>query len=457
MLETYNAVLLNSFRNLKKNIKASPGLYALFFFMIVFTSFFLGFLTVFLLRTEVEIDINNVFLVVFFLFVIKASHDFYQYFTKSHPVTYALSTQVSHWKTVFDVFLVVFWIQLGLWVFFSSIYTASLVFAGVDLIYPLLYLKFTFGIMLSSVLGTLIALHYFSKKKYRLLPLGLLLFIVYQYPDLISILLVLLLSFLYLFLSLTYSLDSYQFVSRKMRKKEQTQLWLSNPLKAIFYKEVIMLWREKVLFSVLFSAVVMGIGTGYLARFGAADLLPESLQVLASMVNPETYAFFGIYVLTIHGAVFISLSFFLNEDTTLWLLRHVPVPMREIVYGKASALLMPFLCSIPFIAYYAAFTSTESILYLIWFLIFSYLAAIIICFPLGARYVGKKSDIMLLYSTSLMSFIVLGVAFFIDRIIYLVGFSRFFVYGLVLLVELGLIVVSMKVTAHVLSVAYPLH
>ena len=199
----------------------------------------------------------------------------------------------------------------------------------------------------------------------------------------------------------------------------------------------------------------MGITTGYIARFGAGDFLPESLEILVSRISPEAYAFFGIYVLTIHGAVFISLSFFLNEEHTLWLLRHVPVKMNDFVFGKALALIMPFLCSVPFIAYYASFMGAESVLFLLWFLLFSYLMALIVCFPLAARYVGKKSDILLLYFISMIVFLVLSLTFFIQRVIIIIGFSPVLVYVTLILIEmLFFFFISKKLTSRHLKVRY---
>ena len=163
-------------------------------------------------------------------------------------------------------FLVVFWIQLGIWVFLSSIYNVSLVIVGVNPSFSLIYLKFTLGVMLACVLGSIIVLHYFSKKKYRLIPLGFIMFFLNQYNDIFTILILLIISFIYLLLSLRYCLDSYQFVGRKSWKKEKAQMWLSSIKKAVFYKEVISLWRERVLFSIIFTAVVIGIGAGYIAR-----------------------------------------------------------------------------------------------------------------------------------------------------------------------------------------------
>jgi len=458
MLDTYHIVLAQSLRNLKRNITSSPILYLLFSVITIFSGLFLAFISLIIINNEIIIDLDNVFFIIFFLFIMKASHDFYQYFTKSDALTYALSTRQSQMKTVFEIFLVVFWVQLGLWVLISTIYSGALIIAGLNPSYPLLYIQFTMGVMLSSILGSILALHYFSTKKYRLIPLGFLLGLLYLFHDIYSLMLLLPISFAYLLLSLRYCLDSYQYVSRKIRKKEKTQLWLSSITKAVFYKELVILWREKLLFSVLASSVFMGITTGYIARFGAGDFLPESLEILVSRINPEAYAFFGIYVLTIHGAVFISLSFFLNEEHTLWLLRHVPVKMNDFVFGKASTLLMPFLCSVPFIAYYASFMGADSILFLFCFLLFSYLMALIVCFPLGARYVGKKSDILLLYFISMVVFLILSFAFSIQRVIIILGFSPIVVYLSLILIELLVFFfISMRLTSRHLMIRYPGH
>jgi len=423
--------------------------------MILFSSLFVGFLTVILLRTNISIDINNVFFIVFFLFLLKSSHDFYFTFTKSEPVTYAFSTQQSHWKTVFELFLVIFWIQLGLWVLFSTIYMIPLVTAGIPLIYPLIYLKFTAGIILASIIGSTLVLHYFSAKKHRLIPLGFLIYGLFIFSDPIALVAIILLSLVFFIWSLRFCLDSFQFISRKKRIPEKPQVWLSNIKQAVFHKEIIVLWRDRILSSIVFSSVLIGVFSGYLARFGADAFLPEGLEEIAAMISPEAYAFFGIYVLTVHGAVFVSLSFFLNEADTLWLLRHLPVRMQDIVKGKARALLIPFLCSIPFIAYYAAFTTLSSILLLLWFLGFSYLASIIVCFPLGARYAGRKSDILLLYSLSLFIFMILGVMFSLNYTLGILGVSKLWFYLITILAELFLFYfVSIRLTAYLLKVRY---
>ena len=454
MLETYNIVLLNSARNLKRNIKSSPILYFLFSIMMFFSIFLIGFLTRFLISSEVPINLDDVFFIILFLFILKSSYDFYSYFTKSESVTYALSTDVSHFRICFEVFLVVFWTTLGLWVFLLTIYNISLLLVGINPSFPLVFIKFTLGIMLSSVLGVIFVLHYFSRKKILMLPLGFFYIFIYFFNDIYSVIIILLLSFVYLLISFRYCMNSYLYVNRKDMRKEKTQIWLESSHKAIFFKEITVLWRERVLNSMIFSASIMGIGAGYISRFGAENLLPESLQALASQISPESYAFFGIYVLTIHGAVFISLSLFLNEEHTIWLIRHMPIKPETIIYGKTLSLILPFICCIPFIAFYSAFTSVNSLGFLIWFLVFSYIAGIIICFPLGAKYIGKKSDILLLYSVSLLIFIVLGIFFSLNTLINNLGIFQYLLYVFIILIEIILLMISLVISAKNLKVKY---
>ena len=454
MLETYNVILANASRYLRKNIESSPFLYFLFTIIIVFSIVMFGMLTLFFIENEVFVDLNDVFFIILFLFILKSSYDFHNNYTNSPSVYYALSTPVSHTRTVFEIFLMVFFVQLGLWVLFSSLYNVVLIAAGINLGYPVVYLQFTFGIMLAAVLGTTITLHFFSKKKYRLIPIAIIFTILYIWHDLFSILLILIVSSVYLFWSLHHALDSYQYVSRKERKKEKLQIWIQNVKRAIFYKEIIVLWRDRILLSMIFSAVTLGIISGYLARFGGDSFLPEGLKLIVSKLAPGSYALFGIYVLTVYCAVFISLNTFLNEEHTLWLIRHLPVDINTVVKGKALALVMPFICTIPFVAYYSAFTSGESLLFLVWFLVFSFLAGVIISFPLGAKYVGKKSDILLLYSVSLIIFVILSVVFSFDIVFRMLSLPRYLFYILTIVFELLLLVVSLKVSSNILALKY---
>ena len=451
MLETYNILLINVIRNLKKNIKNSPFLYFLFIVMILFSILMISFLTLYFIWNDIFINLNDVFFVIFFMFLIKSSVDFYRYFIDSKSFVYILSLPYSNLKLLLEIFILIFCIQLGLWVFFSSIYNFLIYYLGVSLAFPELYLKFLFGVILSIILGVIIPIYIFNKRKFGIIPVIILLIILWFNNDLISVIIITLFSFIYLIISLNYAFNSYQFVHRKKRKQVSFYNWRSGFKKAIFLKESIVLWRDKLLFSILFTSVFIGFFSGYFAVFGESDFLPESLQVIVTLFSKEVYAFFGIYIMTIYASVFISLNMFLNEEETIWIIRNMPVSEKTIIYGKSFSLLLPFLCSIPFIAFFSAFTQGESLLFLIWFFIFSYLAGLIISFPLGAKFLGKKSDIMLLYSVSMVILFILGITYSVTIVFDLLFINDILFYVFILLVELFLLYLSFEISANILS------
>ena len=155
--------------------------------------------------------------------------------------------------------------------------------------------------------------------------------------------------------------------------------------------------------------------------------------------------------MTIYASVFISLNLFLNEENTIWIIRNLPISEKTIIYGKGFSLILPFFCSIPFIAYFSAFTQGESLFYLIWFFIFSFLAGVIISFPIGAKYIGKKSDIMLLYSVSMIILFILGISYSFTNIFYLFFLNNIIFYLLILLIEILLLYLSFNLSAYILS------
>jgi len=170
MLETYTTVLTDVSRNLYRNMRDSPILYLWFGLMMFFSVVMLAGLTFFMIEAEIEISLDDVFFTVFFVFLLKVSYDFHRHFIKSDAVSYSLSTPVKHSKTVFEIFLVIFWSNLGLWVLLSSLYSVTLIYLGINMGYPVEYLKFTFGVMLACVIGVTVSLHFFSSKRYRLSP-----------------------------------------------------------------------------------------------------------------------------------------------------------------------------------------------------------------------------------------------------------------------------------------------
>ena len=67
---------------------------------------------------------------------------------------------------------------------------------------------------------------------------------------------------------------------------------------------------------------------------------------------------------------------------------------------------------------------------------------------------GKKSDILLLYSVSLLIFLILGIFFSINGVIGNLGSSQYFLYGFILLIEMPLLLISLKISAKNLRVKY---
>jgi hypothetical protein len=129
----------------------------------------------------------------------------------------------------------------------------------------------------------------------------------------------------------------------------------------------------------------------------------------------------------------------------------MPITDKTVIYGKSLSLILPFICSIPFIAYFLAFTQGDSIYYLIWFYIFSYLAGIIISFPLGAKYMGKKSDILLLYSVSMIILIILGISYSFTNIFRIFLSNNLIFYMLIILIEIILLFFSFDISSNILS------
>lgn len=449
MLETYVALLTNSARNFKKNIWDSPILYLIFVIMILFSITMISMITVFFVRSGISIDYKDIFFTFFFLFMIKSSVDFYNNYTKSKPLVYALSTPVKHKNTIFEVFLYVFWMQMGIWILFSTFYNILVMTFGLKLGYPIEYIQIIFGIMLSTILGVIITLQLFSNRKYLLIPLPIIMSVLWLDNNLYTVITVLILSFIYLMVCFNYALDSYQFFKRKERQKEKYQNWSKGIIKSIFLKEVTILWREKLLISIVITSSFLGLFSGYLAVYGNNSFLPENLKALISFFPAKIYSLFGIYIMTIYASVFITLNFFLSEENTLWILRNLPVKSRTIVLGKATTLVIPFICCIPFIAFFTAFTGIKSLVFILWFLIFSFLAGAIVSIPLGAKYVGKKSDILLLYSVSIMLLTIQAIAYSLSTLIN--NHSYFFI---MIVAEIFLLIFSIELSSYKLDLRY---
>jgi len=454
MLETYNYLLLNIIRNFYRNVKSSILLYIFFSFMIISSIAAIAFITKFLLAQNADVNLYDVFLMIFFLILMKSGVDFHKYYIKSNTIVYPLSTPVSHQRTISEIFLVVFWVQLGLWAFFSILFSVFIMIGGVHLAYPIEYIQFTMGVMLGTILGSLVAMHFFNSKRYRLIPIPIFFLLLWLYHEPISTLIILILAASYLIISFKWALSSYQFVKRIERKKELKQVKIRDTLRAIFHKETTILWRDRLLLSFVFSAVTIGGFSGYLAKFGGDSILPEGIKQLARFITPSMYGFLGVYVLTIYTSVFTSLNFFLSEEDTEWLIRNLPVKEKTIMQGKAFSLILPFICTIPYIAFFSAFRGLNMIPSMMWFLVFSFLIGVTISFPLGAKYMGKKSDVLLLYCVAMIVFIILALALVFESLIGL--YTNFLVpfYIITILFAFVFMLLSMNFSTHIFRLKY---
>lgn len=451
MFETTKIILTNNKKNLFKKLRESPVLYLFFIGMMIFSVVMFAFMTYFLTFTDFEINVQGMFLGIFFIFMIKSVIDFYNYFIKSKEVSFTLSTPKKQVKTVFEIFLAVLLTELFIWFVLSISYLFILSTFGVNTFYPIEYLFFTIGIISSVFLGTTISIHFFQSKKYRLIPTGILLSFIFYSQSLLYVFFVFPVCIIHFLWALKHAMFSYLFVNRKKRSNGQGQLKLRNIFSAIIYRETIVLWRERLFYSFVFTAVSTGLITGYLFLNGVDLLIPESLEELAAASLPSVFIFLGVYIVVVYTSVFPGLNLFLNEEKTMWILRNLPVKNDTLVFGKTFSLSLCFLTTIPFISYISPFIGLNNIFYLLWFLSYSYIAGVIISVPLGAKYVGKKSDILLLYSVAMILFGVLGFGTLFGRFVGNNFEYPIFLYIFVLLVELIVLYGSLKLSSRILS------
>jgi len=385
MFETTKLLFIETKRSLFKKIKTSPILYFFFTSMMLFSIVMFAFLTFFLIKTEVDVSLSDVFFSIFFIFIMKSSHDFYVFFVKAPQISYPLSTQRHQIKTIFEIFI-----------------------------------------------GILLGFYWYSQE---------ILFVACTLPIVV----------LHLTWALRHAMESYLYVNRKERTREKNQIKIFSPFRAFFYRETTVLWRDRLLVSFVFTSVSTALITGYLVLYGAELLIPESLREMAGRSLPSMFVFTGIYIVIIYTSVFPSLNLFLNEEKTMWILRNLPIRNETIIFGKASSLTLCFVTAIPFIAYISIFIGLNEIIFISWFLIFSYIAGVIISVPLGAKYVGKKSDVLLLYSVAMILFVILAIVgttgnYIRQNFTYAIVF-----YSIFLIVEFGVLYLSLKLSSHILS------
>jgi hypothetical protein len=454
MLDTSKILLKEITRNLRQKMKTSPILYTFFSAMILFSIVMFAFLAFFLLHTKVTFDFMDVFYAVFFLLLMKSASDMHTYFISAPQVSYALSTQVPHWRIVAEIMLSVFLINAVIWFSFSLLFLLVLSGLHVSTNYPIEYFLFSVNVLIAILLGCSLSLHFFSSKKYRMIPTLLLLLFCWFSQSLVFIAWMFPLALLHLLWSLSHPLDSYRFVTRKERISERAQVHLRSPLYSLFTREVTVIWRERLFFSFLFMSVTTALGTGYLYLYGTDLFIPESIQKFIGGFLPSLFVFLGCYIVVMYAAVFPALNLFLTEEKTIWILRNLPIKNETIVYGKTLALSLCFLTTLPFLAFVPLFLGVDDLLFLLWFLGFSFLAAVIIAIPLGVKYVGKKSDILLLYSVAMILFVLLSVVGATMNIIRSTTTGLVLVLCiLALLLEFTLLFLSLKLSARLLELS----
>ena len=456
MFETTKIILTQNTRNLIKKILDSPVLYFIFSGMIVFSIIIFAYATFFFINIDINLNISlkDVFFTIFFMFLLKSIADFHNNFIKSSSLSYSLSSQVNQKKTIAEIFLAVLLIELVIWLSFSSMFIFALISFKVNIGYPFEYLIFTLGVIIAVCLGGAISLSFFSSKRYRLLPSLILLGFYFYARDPLYVIFTLPLAVLHVAWGVKNGMESYLFIKRKERTKERYQIKIRSIIKTLFYRETTVLWRDKLFFSFIFTSVSTGLFSGYLYLHGDEILIPEAVRNQIGGILPSMFLFLGVYVVIMYTAVFPALNLFLNEEKTMWIIRHIPVKNDNIIFGKTSALALCFLTSIPFIPYITIFTGLDKFVFLLWMLTFSFIAGVIVSVPLGVKYVGKKSDIMLLYSVAMILFVILGFVATLAGMIEQYFDYPILLYVFILLFEILILYVSLKISSQILSLKY---
>jgi hypothetical protein len=411
-----------------------------------------AFLTFFLLHTKTTLNFMDVFYAVFFLLLLKSATDMHTHFITAPQASYALSTQVAHRKTVGEIVLIILFINIGLWFSFSLLYILVLAALRISLNYPMEYLLFSIDIIIAILLGCSLSLHFFSLKQYRMIPTLVLLAFFWFSQNLLFVACMFPLVILHCGWSLSHPLDSYRFMKRKERKKERAQVHLRGPLQTLFYREVTIIWRQRLYLSFISMSITTALGTGYLYLYGMDLFIPESIKKLVSGFLPTVFVFLGSYIVIMYAAVFPALNLFLTEEKTMWILQNLPLKNETIIYGKTLTLSLSFLAMLPFLAFILIFLGIDDLLFLLWFLGFSFLAAIIIAIPLGVKYVGNKSDILLMYSAAIILFVLLSIiGAGVNLLRSATTLSILPLCLLLLLLELTMLFLALKLSAWMLS------
>ncbi len=439
-------------RGFWKKARESPLLYTWFSVIMVFSVIMSGYLTLYGGEASLPLDMDQIFFVVFFLFMLKSTADFHRYFVTSKRLEYLLSAPISHTRVAMGVFMAIFWINLGLWALFSSSYILILSSIGIDVGYPWLYLRFTLGVVLSVIIGVEIGVHFFSRSRYLMAFPVLFITSLWYHRDIDSILLIILISSMYLMYALKLSHRSFGFISRKERRAQiKERMGSMGPAEAMAWKEMRVLWRENLITSFLFTSVSVGIGSGYLGTHMDIALIPLRIRPFLVPVLPLAFLFLGTFIISSYLFIFPTLNAFLAEEDTMWILKHLPISGSRIVKGKVMAMCLPLLTSLPFPFFFVLFTGAHYLYPGFAMLFLSFFLATAISLPFGIRYAGKKSDVMLLYSISVMFFAIFSAASYITIKLIHLGIPGFFVIiGLIFLASIFLFV-SMKLSGEMMD------
>jgi hypothetical protein len=448
----YSIELTEISRGFWKKAKESPALYLWFSIILGFSVIMAAKLTEYEMQTPFPIDMDQIFFAVFFLFMLKATADFHRYFVSSKRMEYLLALPVSHSKVSAGVFNTVFWMNMGLWTLFSSSYIYLLYIFGTYIGYPWLYLKFTIGVALSVIIGVEVATHYFSKKRYLLLIPVIFIAYLWYFHDLFSTIIALLISSLYLPFSLRISYHSFGFVHRKERKGQIKDASIPrNPVDAMCWKEMKIMWRERLISSFVFTSISVGIGSAYIAMHMDISLIPPKIRPILVPSLPFVFLFLGVFIVASYLFIFPMLNVFLAEEDTMWMLKHLPLSGKDIIKGKMLSISLPLIASLPFPFYFMLFSSVRY-LYLGFSMLFmAFFISGALSLPFGIRYAGKKSDVMLLYTLSVIFFAVLSMGAYAMKRLSTMGIAGFSGIVLIITGSALLMLISMEISGKMME------
>ncbi len=408
--KVYSLELTEISRALRAKAKDSPVLY-LWFSVIMATR-----LTVFEMDASFPLDMEQIFFAVFFLFLLKASADIHRYFITSDRMEYLFASPLSRLSIPLGVFMVIFWTNLGLWTLFSSTYILILSLYSVPIVYPWLFLNFTMAVMLSSVLGTGMAIHYFSPKRWLMVFPVFFISALWYFHDARQTGFILLSSIPYLIFALYVSPNSFGYIVRKERKDAIAYTRaVRDAVGAMRWKEMTVLWRDRLVTSFLVTSVSVGIVSGYLAVHTDPNIFPPEARVMVIPNLPFIFLFLGIFILASYLFVFPALNTFLAEEKTLWILKNLPLSGRDIIYGKLGGLVLPLITALAFPFYFAIFTGMGRIFLSFAVLLLAFFLSLAVSLPFGIRYAGKRSDVLLLYTVSILIFTVLSIGAYLMK------------------------------------------